>query len=194
MIKLKDILIEIGDASAKAYDWKLTHKSSLHKSGTYRYKFKTEDNTYVVDIATALDENPDSALYLKYGARIMFGVLDEHYGLPGSADRATDSDYGIVTNKGRQFKILSTVIKIIQAFLKEAPDVEAMRIEPVKEDIHDRRRFDFYMAYIKRLFPSAKVTTTKTSKDSHKWLGMNFKKPGRFKTSTPGNEVIDVLF
>jgi hypothetical protein len=75
----------------------------------------------------------------------------------------TDSyDADIVVNKGRLFRVMSTVVKITEEFMDdldyEEKGIDLLRISPTKtKDDDDDRRAKLYMAYIKRQLPIASI-------------------------------------
>jgi hypothetical protein len=59
-----------------------------------------------------------------------------------------------VVNKGRVFKVLSTIIHIIQEFLNEdLIQVDGLNINPASSYKGDTRRYDLYLNYINKLLP-----------------------------------------
>ena len=57
-----------------------------------------------------------------------------------------------VVNKGRIFKILSTVIEIIKEFVSEN-EVDGLNMYPSTNFKGDDRRYKIYMAYLNKLLP-----------------------------------------
>lgn len=100
MIKLKSILKEIGEGTTP-YKW----SGPEEKFGTILYFFTTEDGDYYKVLFDGMMENDWELIFY-------------------SNSYTTDDDtsyIGIVTNKGRQFKIISTIMDIIQSFITEYP-------------------------------------------------------------------------
>ena len=71
-------------------------------------------------------------------------------------------DADVVVNKGRLFRVMSTVVKAAEEFMDdldyEEKGIDTLIIEPTKTtDDDDHRRAKLYMAYIKRQLPVARV-------------------------------------
>lgn len=65
----------------------------------------------------------------------------------------TDKDGdNVVLNKGRFFKVISTVIDIIRDFIK-FKDPRVLKIHPSKNFKKDKRRKNIYIRYIEKLLP-----------------------------------------
>ena len=151
MIRLKDILFEVGEGSAKAYSYKIDDDFPTRDGAEYRdIRFKTEDgDDYVVNLKAfwgpAIER--DKAKPEPY-FQVDFTTEDE-YGFYDDADR--------VVNKGRLFKVMATVIKATKEFLNDIDykekDIKKMIVYPSKSDQDDDRRANLYMAYIKKHLP-----------------------------------------
>jgi len=136
MIKLKDILTEVGEGTATPYKFKF--KKSTFGGKERSYAFTTDSSLEYEASLTSLKTN----LYVSF--------------------KTVTGDYSDVTNKGEQFKIMATVIAIIKAdieFLaKEGnPPVKVIKFAPEKSDDNDNRRANFYKAYIQKQLPNARV-------------------------------------
>lgn len=137
MIKLKDILSEIGDASAKKFDWKVVRAS---KTGTTRYEFETSAGLY--DVEFIFYKKPMS------GAKTVIDKpsYDWIFGV--------DDSYSVVTNKGEAFKVMATIMDIMKDFIKSrmAKSVDYITFHGSKkggEDAGASKRTKFYLNYIK---------------------------------------------
>jgi hypothetical protein len=97
MIKLKPLLKEIGEGTTP-YKWSGPEESM---SGGAIYYFTTEDGDY-------------------YKVRFD-GTIDNAWELNFYVKNEGEYDSGTVTNKGRQFKIISTIMDIIKSFVEEYP-------------------------------------------------------------------------
>jgi len=116
---------EIGDANRAPYPFRYDNASF----NEVHYYFSSEQYDYDVIIT-----NTDTRA----------GTWELQFGTIGGS---TDD----VTNEGNQFKILSTIVKIIYDFIdKHQPN--ALSFKPSKDEDRDddKRRFNFYMAYIKQ--------------------------------------------
>jgi hypothetical protein len=119
MIKLKPLLKEIGEGTTP-YKW----SGPQDRIGSVEYYFTTEDNDY-------------------YKVKFV-GTMDNDWGLAFYAN----NDSGVITNKGRQFKIISTVMDIIKSFVEEYP-VDLIRFTGSdKEDSTTNQRDLLYRAYV----------------------------------------------
>jgi len=71
-------------------------------------------------------------------------------------DFATDHAEGYtgVVNKGRVFRVISTVVSVIREFIREnSKCVDGLDICPVYNFRNDHRRYNIYMRYIDRFMP-----------------------------------------
>jgi hypothetical protein len=161
MIKLKDILQEIGDASAKAFPWKYDNTDNED----FRYKFQTDDGTY-------------TALFTLSGSN----EWDLSFGKGGGW---TNIDTTTVTGVG-PFRVMATLVEIVKDFLdntfeKHIDDKDLYAsVGPIyasggteelvpkmisfntskeggRSEEEDSRRSNLYKAYIQKHVPGAKV-------------------------------------
>jgi hypothetical protein len=99
MIKLLNILNEIGEGTTP-YEWSGPHE----KSGKVEYYFETEDgDKYVIDFNPSGDDE-----YNVWGLTFYIDSMEDTY----------KNKYGVVTNKGRFFKVMSTVMSIMKNFMQ----------------------------------------------------------------------------
>ena len=137
MIKLKDILLEIGDASARKYQW--TRHDVGYKETPPYYRFKSASGlSYQVFF---------SGGYGQYD--VSFHTVDPETG----HDNPSAED----THANEQYQIMATVVDIIKDFKLNSPTpIELLDILPDKTD-HDsegfdnNRRYRMYAAYIEKL-------------------------------------------
>jgi len=121
MIKLKTLLKEIGEG-VTPYKW----SGPEDRIGSVEYYFTTEDNDY-------------------YKVKFV-GTMDNDWGLAFYAN----NDSGVITNKGRQFKIISTIMDIIKSFVEEYP-VDLIRFTGSdKEGATTNQRDLLYRAYLNK--------------------------------------------
>ena len=116
---------EIGEASAKPYPFTFDHVSF----NEVNYNFETEEDDYVVMINNV---DPNAGVWM-----MQFGTVG-----------GTPQD---VVNRGRIFNVMATVLQITNDFLDRfKPNV--LRFKPEKDESkpNDKRRFNIYMAYIKK--------------------------------------------
>lgn len=116
---------EIGEANIQPYPYKYDNTSF----NEVHYYFSTEMYDYDVQI-----NNTDTRA----------GTWDLQFGPIGGT---TDD----VTNEGKLYRILSTIVEIINDFIqKHTPNVISFKPSKDKNRENDRRRFKFYMSYIEK--------------------------------------------
>jgi len=145
MIKLKDILTEVGEGTATPYKFKFKKSTFGGKERSYAF---TTDSSLEYEASLTSLMSTKNFTSLKTNLYVSF--------------KTVTGDYSDVTNKGEQFKIMATVIAIIKAdieFLaKEGnPPVKVIKFAPEKSDDNDNRRANFYKAYIQKQLPNARV-------------------------------------
>jgi|TARA_R100000081_G_C4765081_1_gene142228 hypothetical protein len=158
MIRLKDILSEIGEGSAKAYSYRIDDDFPGRNEGTeYRdIYFKTEDgDNYIVSFKAfhgPAAERGSQARKLGSYFQIDFNTQD---------DQGFDDDAERVVNKGRLFRIMATIVKAAEEFLDhidyKEKGIDKMYVYPAKSKKSDHRRANLYMAYIKKHLPIASI-------------------------------------
>lgn len=141
MKKFKDFINEeLGDSNVTPYPYRMVDYGDGDLA--IMYKFKTEDD----DIYTVrfLD------LY-EFKKTVRF---PEKYRNNYQVEFMTNDENGdsVILNKGRFFKVISTVISIIEDFVK-FKDPKVLKIDPVSNFKKDKRRKNIYIRYIERLLP-----------------------------------------
>ena len=136
-LKLYEELInEIGDASAKPYKWKWMDP----RYDTY--SIFTTDSGLEYQVMTSLDGynefNDGETLSVEYGVEVVTKKGNKSI------------DYKLVTNRGEMFRVMATVVDIVQEFMKKNPEVEYIEFEGSKNKDGDQRRNKLYMQYIKK--------------------------------------------
>jgi len=157
MIKLKDILYEIGEASAKPFAFKKTSGDSAEEykgndSNNVVYEFTTDKQTkYLVSIDQSPMRTPRTiSSEVDFGAQTAGGgfSLDD-------------------TNMGEQYRVMSTIKDIVFDFIEEWQEhwyIHNLEVAPIKStdggdddtdsiDGVDSRRGKLYLAYIKKNLP-----------------------------------------
>jgi len=157
MIKLKDILYEIGDASAKPFAFKKINGDSAEEykgndSNMIEYEFTTDKQTqYVVTIDTDVMRTPGT----------IQSEVDFHVKTSGGGFSLDD------TNLGEQYRVMSTIKDIVFDFIEEWQEhwyIHNLEVSPIKStdggddkddtmDGVDSRRGKLYLAYIKKNLP-----------------------------------------
>jgi len=147
MMKLVDLLKEIGDASARPYEWYELEDQEDYKS----YGFETDQEDYKLEIAVSEgDKERDSAV-------VAFGTVidDDELGYQGSF-----TDYEKVPNKGELYKVMATVVSILKDFIKKNKQIKYIQFDTTKGQEKDSNiRVDLYTRYIQKHLPNAKVQT-----------------------------------
>lgn len=144
MIKLLDILNEIGDTLVEPYSLSSPKKGEYNDgTPTTEYNFTTDNGTKYVVIIKEESKNK---------IEISFNVVNDD----------TDDPYVTVTNEGDIRRIMSTIIKASKDYLNKHPKITDIIMTPSKSNEKDDRRLKLYMAYIKGQFSSGWDTKIKT--------------------------------
>ena len=126
----EELINEIGDAGAKPYKWRRMDR----RYDTY-YIFTT-DSGLEYQVMTELGSG--DTLTVEYGVEVI------------TKQGNKSVDYELVTNRGELFRIMATVVDIVQEFMKKNPEVKYIEFEGSKNKAGDQRRNKLYMAYIKK--------------------------------------------
>jgi hypothetical protein len=147
MIKLIDILKEIGDASSQPYPFDF-----YGDYGNMRiYGFDTENYPYTVELQyTDLDLYDEDTT----------NILGVRFYIPDDEDPDIERD-DIVANKGELFKVMATVTAIIKKDLKNHPEIDTITFTPAKKEGETTNvsRLNLYTRYIKNAYPNATITS-----------------------------------
>ena len=132
MIKLKTLLTELGEG-VPPYQW----SGPEDDFGYVNYFFTTEDKDYYNVIFTdGVQDNIEDAWSVNYFVK-------------NDTDIET-WDSGTVVNKGRQYKIVSTVMDIIESFIEEYPANIISFSGADKEGSKTNQRDILYQVYVKK--------------------------------------------
>ena len=126
----EELINEIGDAGAKPYKWRRMDR----RYDTY-YIFTT-DSGLEYQVMTELGSG--DTLTVEYGVEVI------------TKQGNKSIDYELVTNKGELFRIMATVVDVVQEFMKNHPEVKYIEFEGSKNKAGDQRRNKLYMQYIKK--------------------------------------------
>ena len=156
MIKLKDILLEIGEASAKPFTFKKNSGPSAKEykgndSDELLYEFTTDKKTkYFVSIE--IDKRSYRSEYPRsIKSEINFGAQTA-----GGGYSLDD------TNLGEQYRVMATIKDIVIEFINEWQElwyIDSIEVSPIKStdggdddtiDAVDSRRGKLYLAYIRK--------------------------------------------
>lgn len=148
MIKLKDLINEIGEGSLKPYKWK-----EVDQEGRFIYiRFTTDKGTeYEVDLEHLEIDDPNDEDMSVASMGVEF--MAKRKGEQGFSSK-------IVTNEGGALKIMSTVADIVKKYLKNRifKDAEYIVYTPSKksgEEVTDTQRHQLYQKFIKHAIPTA---------------------------------------
>ena len=173
-IKLKDILYEIGEGSAKPYSISKSHSKRLVygiKAINFDFRWKTKSGyEYSLDISATPPDLVDPAGLdddQKGGYTIAFGPMkmgNQFYGTDGQPVGTPQKhmDTQTQTNRGELFSIMATIVGAFKDFMKEAEKGEwglkVVEYEGAKaEDAKSNQRIKLYAAYIKIHLPNATI-------------------------------------
>lgn len=150
---LEEVITEIGDASAKPYDWTQIINTEQNK----RYEFRTEsDLNYMVDIRLLyyeIDANhPDYA-------SVEFSIMKK------GEDGKYYPDYYVSTNKGELYRIMATIVDILKDLLDKNKSLRYIEFEADKEGKNKSQRANLYAAYVKKHLPNANIE--RQEEDNH---------------------------
>lgn len=135
MIKLRDILKEVGEGTATPYKYKITYKDPGEE---IQYEFTTDSK-------------------LKYEISIAHHPITRNKTRLIIAFKAITGNYDTITNKGEQFKIMSTVVAAVKEYIAQVPNAVELSFTPSKETEGDDRRANLYKAYIAKQLPGSKI-------------------------------------
>lgn len=125
---------EVGQSMVEPYKYE---KTSDDKLATY-YKFITDDDDQYVVRFFHIGEFQQKEKWMgQYQVEFVTG---------------DENGVTIVVNKGRFYRVMSTIISIIKEFVKEH-DPKQLKINPVSNFKKDKRRKNIYIRYIEKLLP-----------------------------------------
>ena len=177
MIKLQNILFEIGEGSAKPYSISKSHTKTKHwgiKATNFDYRWKTKSGFhYSLDITATppdlIDPHEGIPEEDRGGYTIAFGPFKmgpQLYGIDGRPVGGSTKriDTEIQTNKYELFSIMATIVKAFKDFMKQAKKTDwglkAAYFEPSKtqgDARSDSQRRKLYLAYVKKHLKGAKI-------------------------------------
>ncbi len=141
-------LQEVGEATSKTYEWEIINSNP----GDYEFSFTTDSGIeYDVQLAK-LDYEDEKTGEDINGLEIGFGAGEE------GADK---SDKAVI-NRGEVFRVMATIVNIIQYATKLIPDFKntnALIYNPAPkkgEDVLGNQRDKLYQTFIKKVYPKAK--------------------------------------
>ena len=153
MIKLIDILNEIGDSSAQKYDWRFKGKYNNSDVINIDYEFKTDSDTqYFVKLTAQESSATSSAFEMMVAFGVGKSVIKKAFG--------DKKPFSQVVNKGELYRVMATVVDIvkdgIEKMVQDGYPIKVILFKPEKEKetatgfkMTDQRA-KLYMAYIKQ--------------------------------------------
>lgn len=148
MIKLKDILKEIGEGTSKPYKYEYSYGDD----DSISYTFRTDSS---VDMQTGKTTRGTD-----YEVDLLFIDSETMERTPNTMDvsfRPTGGEYEEETNQNVQYRIMATVVAIMKEVLPKHPEVTHLIYTPTKSDSNDSRRANLYKAYIQKQLPGSRV-------------------------------------
>ena len=150
MIKLKDLINEIGEGSLKPYKWE-----EYDRETRFVYiSFTTDKGTdYEVTLESQEIDDPDDE-----------DIAVAAMGIEFMAKRSGDEEFSsrVTTNQGDALRVMSTVGDIVKTYLKKwvFSDVEYLLYSPSKkpgEEGTGNQRDKMYQKFISHAIPGAKL-------------------------------------
>jgi hypothetical protein len=156
MIKLIDILAEVGEGTAQKYNWSYSGKNASSDYDILNYDFKTDSgvNYFVTLVAgnEALNSINDFEMTVSFGVGNK-GSLKSKVGIGKPS-------YTKVVNKGELFRVMATVVDIVkdgmERMKKEEKPIKYIIFKPEKEKETETgfkqsdQRLKLYLAYLKQ--------------------------------------------
>jgi hypothetical protein len=150
MIKLTDILKEIGDASTKPYYF----EDVVNDENQRVYIFNTDSKPPTLYEVELVEIEPDE----------LFSEDDEGVTLDIEF-RVTDEDghyhTDLVTNKGELYRVMATIVAIIKKDIEEHDYITTVTFTPEKRKGKDKEsnvRGQLYARYVKHAMPNADIS------------------------------------
>lgn len=153
MIKLIDILNEIGDSSAQKYDWRFKGKYDTSDVINIDYEFKTDSDTqYFVKLTVQESSATPSAFEMMVAFGVGKSIIKKAFG--------DKKPFAQVVNKGELYRVMATVVDIVKDGIEKMAQndypVKIILFKPEKEKETATgfkttdQRAKLYMAYIKQ--------------------------------------------
>ena len=140
MIKLADILLEVGDASIAPANYTV----AVDTPTELKMEFTVGDIKYFLRInsySQAIDKT---------------NRIETDFGVAGTETHQWSKN----TNKGDQYKVMATVVKILKDFVEDHPKVDTIIYTPAKtKGPEDRGREILYKAYVNKQIPDWSYST-----------------------------------
>lgn len=140
MIKLADILLEVGEASITPSPYTVVTNIPTE----LKMEFTVGDIKYFLRInsySQAIDKT---------------NRIETDFGVAGTETHQWSKN----TNKGDQYKVMATVVKILKDFVENHPKVDTIIYTPAKtKGPEDRGREILYKAYVNKQIPDWSYST-----------------------------------
>jgi hypothetical protein len=138
MIKLIDLLKEIGDSSSDV-PYAQTDFGHGKDETVSKYEFTIGEDTYAVNAyVKKLDPSKEDTTM-----KVSFGLKSN----------SNSSGSTVSTNKGIQYQVMAAVAKVIRDYVDSHPELVQITYEPSKRSAGDRSRLDLYKAYVQKSLP-----------------------------------------
>lgn len=156
MIKLLDILAEVGEGTAQKYNWSYSGKEANNDYDILNYDFKTDSGVRYFVTLVASNEPLNAAD--DFEMTVSFGVGDK--GPLKSKVGLGKPSYTKVVNKGEIFRVMSTVVDVVKDGInrlkEEEKPIKYIIFKPEKEKETETgfkqsdQRLKLYLAYLKQ--------------------------------------------
>ena len=152
MIKLKDILLEIGDSSATPYNWEHTIQS---KKGASRFKGRIPKNEYFWHDQYDFQTESGLIYIVTVNKKLVAGNKRPTASISfeaseGDWEKTTHND---TFTRGEMYRVMATIMEITNDYIANNPNLQTLVIAPAKAYETDNRRKKLYLAYIKKNKP-----------------------------------------
>jgi len=158
MIKLRDILREVGETTAAPYP---TTKSNMGGSDYHKiegYSFKTDTGT---QYKVYIEKFPSEKGARKFDRYLHYNEVIYVVSFKATSIRVapgTSEFYSEINDPKNMYRVMATVLSAIKQSIKDDEDrgvhVEYIEMEPTKNAPNDQRRSKFYTAIIQKNMPA----------------------------------------
>ena len=130
--ELQKMVSEVGEGTAKVYDWRLLQKG---REGS-EYIFNSEKAEYIVEIYP-----PEEAPLSKGSIVVSFYV---------NADEEADNKYEKITNLNEVYSVMATILNIVVEHVKANEQIQSIAMSPAASFKGDDRRASLYRRYMEK--------------------------------------------
>jgi hypothetical protein len=162
MIKLMDILAEVGEGTAPKFQWQFKSKYDTSDIINIDYEFTTDKNVkYFVKLTVGENDVVSNAYEMMVAFGVGRSVIKKAVG--------DKKPFAQVVNKGELFRVMATVMDIVRDGLKRCEEagtpVKIILFKPEKEKetktgfVSNDQRLKLYKAYIDKNSDLVQSTT-----------------------------------